>query len=58
MFTLVYTVREALKTFGRLLFGKLSTWIFELIMMSPRGSDTKSSFTQFVFSTFLVIANV
>ena len=40
MFTIVYTVREALKTFGRPLFGKLSTWIFELIMMSPQGGDT------------------
>ena len=40
MFTIVKTVREALKTFGKLLFGKLSTRIFESITMWPCGSDT------------------
>ena len=29
-----------MKTFGRPLFGELSTWIFESITISPRGSDT------------------
>ena len=28
-----------MKTFGRSLFGKLSTWIFKSITMSPWGSD-------------------
>ena len=36
----VHCSLEALKTFGRPLFGKLSTRIFELITVSPRGSDT------------------
>ena len=42
MCTIVQTVREALKTFGRPLFGKLSTRIFESITMSPRSRDSVS----------------